>query len=119
MGGRRATSVSEILGAGRSHTRLVNKLDSALTADDTTAISAAASQLATKVVSPKELDSHLALLVPYIRRELSSKTPSDDLRRDVRREWSRVKKEHNVRLNRVVSEAVVQGAIDLLRRAKK
>lgn len=115
MGGRRATSLAEVLGSRRAYPGLERNLHQALSDQDPQAISNAAAALATKALRPKDLDSYLIHLVPFIRKQLAKPAPPKDVRRDVRREWSRVKKAHGIEVRRVISDAVVQAAEDLLR----
>jgi len=115
MGGRRATSLVEVIGTKKSYPTLEKKLHTALSDQDPIAISDAAANLATKVLSPQDLSSYLVHLVPFIKRELARWAPAKDVRRKVRREWSHIKKTHGIKLRSVVNDAVVQAAEDLLR----
>lgn len=115
MGGRRATSISDVLGPKKSYPSLEKKLHRALSEKDLKGISTAAATLATKSVPLTDLDSYLVHLVPFIRKQLTKKEPPKDVRRDVRREWARIKKSEGIQVRPVVSNAVVQAAIDLLK----
>ena len=120
MGGRRATTISDVLGSDKSYPRLERELQSALSDQNPHAISSVAAELAARALPQTELDTYLTLLVPFIKKELSRRRkPQEDIRRSVRREWSQVKKANNVEVRRVVNDAVVQAAIDVLKRAKK
>jgi len=115
MGGRRATSLVQVLGPKRIFPLLEKKLHTALSDQDPQAISDAAAALATKAVPRERADSFLALLVPFIKRQLARRAPPKDLRREVRREWAHIKKTHGIKVRRVISDAVVQAAEDLLK----
>ena len=67
MGGRRATSLTQVLGPKRAYPGLERKLHSALADQDPEAITDAAAALATKAVPPRDLDSYLVHLVPFIK----------------------------------------------------
>ena len=115
MGGRRATSLADVLGSEKTYPRLERELRSALSDQDPNAISDAAAALATRAVPPYRLDSYLALLVPFIRKQLARRAPPKDVRREVRREWAHIKKTHGIEVRRVVNDAVVQAAVDLIK----
>jgi hypothetical protein len=115
MGGRRATSLSEVFGPRKIPPGLEKRLHSALSDRDPQAISDAAASLATKALPRESLDSYITLLVPFVRQHLAKRTPPEDIRRDVRREWARLKKLHSIDVRRVISDAVVQAAEDFLK----
>ena len=115
MGGRRATSLVEVLGPSQTYPQLERDLHRGIAKEDARAISAAAASLAKKSLSPRRLDSYLELLLPFIKKRFQQQPKGRDLRADVRREWSRIKRAHEIRLNHVVNDAVVQAVIDLLR----
>ena len=115
MGGRRATSLADVLGPGRTYPGLQRKLHNALTDKNPQAISDAAAELAIKAVPRQRLDSYLKLLVPFIKKRLAKPAAPEDIRREVRIEWTHIKKAHGIEVRRVVNDAVVQAAEDLLR----
>ncbi len=115
MGGRRATSLDEVLGPKKSYPTLEKKLHSALSDRDPRAISDAAAAIATKAIPPQNVESYLVHLVPFIKKQLAKRVPPKDVRRKVRREWSRIKKAHGIKVRRVINDAVAQAAENLLR----
>lgn len=115
MGGRRARSISEVLGPGRSYPGLERQLTTALKSGDPSAIAEASVKLANKAVTTRELDTYLAYFVPYIQDKLAQAKPSGDIRKDVREEWSRLKRQHDIDVRGVLSDAVAQAVIDFLK----
>jgi hypothetical protein len=115
MGGRRATSLVEVLGPKKTYPTLEKKLRSALSDQDPHAISGAAAALATKAFPPRDFESYLVHLVPFIKKQLAKPAPPKDVRRKVRREWSHIKKTHGIKVRRVINDAVVQAAENLLK----
>ena len=115
MGGRRAASVSEFVGTGKRRKDLAEKIHSGFETGSHEDVSKAAASLAKQVVPKKRLNSYLALLVPFVTDQITRETPSANLRRDVRREWSRLKKVHGLKVSRIVSQAVEQATIAVIR----
>ena len=115
MGGRRATSLIEVLGPKKAYPKLEKKIQSALSDQDPRAISDAAAALATKALPSAALDTYLVHLSPFITKHLAMRTLPSDIRSKVRHEWSHIKGVHGIKVRRVVSEAVVQAAENLIR----
>jgi hypothetical protein len=115
MGGRRASSLVEVLGPKKTYPALEKRLYSALSDQDAHAISDAAAAISIRVVPPQDLDSYLVHLVPFIKKQLAKRPPPKDVRRMVRREWSHIKKTHSIKVRRVISDAVVQAAENLIK----
>lgn len=119
MGGRRATSLTHVVAIGRLDPSLERQLKTALQKGDPEAIAESGSALSLKAISSRQLDAFLEHFTPFIREKLARGRPLDDPRKEVRAEWSRLKREHDIRIKGVLSEAVVQAVIDFLRNRLK
>ena len=115
MGGRRARSLPQVLGEGHAYPLLERKLKAALKTGDPDAIAETSSELGRKAVSTQELDSYLAYFIPFIQDKLSRAKPLEDARKEVREEWARLKRRHEIKIRGVVSDAVAQAVIDFLK----
>ena len=114
MGGRRAVSIRDALGTSRSFPKLERDLDQGLSKQDPRAVSQAASDLAKRAIPATELTSHLRLFVPFIQKQLGE-APDRDVRSDVRREWARLKKTHDIHVSEAVNNSLVQAVISFLK----
>jgi hypothetical protein len=115
MGGRRATSLSAIASPSRSVSSIERKLKSAIRAGDPVAIAKSSLQLSKKVFAPGKLDDYLGHFTPFIRQKLAQGFPVLDPRKEVRAEWSRIKRDYDIPLTGARSQAVEQAVIDFIR----
>lgn len=113
MGGRRATSLGEVVGAARSPA-LEHQLKVALKSADPDAIAAASAELTRKAIPLRQLDECLTHFTPFVRAKLERGVPLEDPRREVRAEWASLKRQHDLHPSRVLSEAVEQAVMEFL-----
>jgi len=118
MGGRRAVSLSQVLGSTTREPKLEARLHSALRRGEPEEIADVSSALAARVLSPAEAANYLALFVPFVREHLTKPLPPQDLRASVREEWTHLKSKHDLNVKGVLNDAVVQSVLDLLRMSK-
>lgn len=119
MGGRRATSLVQVVGKEHLDPSLDRRLKTAIKKGDIEAIAESSTALSQRAIEDRELDDYLKRFTPFILEKLSRGKPLDDPRQEVRAEWSRLKREHDIRIGGVLSEAVVQAVIDLLQKRLK
>jgi hypothetical protein len=103
------------VGIGRLDTSLEQQLKTALKKGNIEAIAESSAALSRRAIANRELDGYLERFTPFIREKLSRRIPLDDPRKEVRAEWSRLKREYNIRIRAVLSQAVEQAVIDFLR----
>ncbi len=113
MGGRRATSLGAVVGDARSPA-LEHRLKVALKSADPEAIASTSAELTRKAIPLRQLDECLTHFTPYIRAKLEGGVPIEDPRREVRAEWSRLKRQHDLHPSSILSQAVEQAVIEFL-----
>ena len=113
MGGRRATSLNAVVGAAHSPA-LEHRLKVALRSADPEAIAATSAELTRRAIPLRQLDECLTHFTPFVRAKLERRVPLDDPRREVRAEWSRLKRQHDLHPSSVLSQAVEQAVIEFL-----
>ncbi len=115
MGGRRARSLSDLAAPGRSVVGIGRMLGAAIRQGDPDTIAKRSIQISKKSFVPSKIDSYFGYFVPFIHHKLSAGIQLIDARKEVRAEWSRIKREHGIEFHGVRNEAVVQAVIDFLR----
>jgi len=119
MGGRRAKSLSEILGSGMgarqaSFTRAVGK-------GDPENIAAKSAQLAADSEKISEILYYVSKLADFVVREATSQQELNYEQRQqlARQEWSRVKKEEGIGDDPIVTDAVVTAVAKAIGKGRK
>ena len=114
MGGRRARSLSDVF--GRVDPALERRLKSAVESGDGEALADSASAVARRAVITPHLAAYLEHFTPFIRARLARGTPLEDPRKEVRAEWSRLKRVRSLPVTGLQqADAIVQAVIDFLR----
>lgn len=114
MGGRRAVSISQVLGPARDEQQ-VARLHQALQSGTAEQIADVSSRLAREALSPTQAAEYLRLFLPFVRTHLKEPLAPDERRKAVRHEWTQIKKNHGLEVRGVINDAVVQAVLDLLR----
>jgi len=119
MGGRRAKSLSEIVGEGlgsqqAGFMRAVGK-------SDPESIATSSVELAAESDRITDILQYASKLTDFVVKEAKS---SQDLNHDerlklVRREWSRIKKKENIKDDRVITDIIVAAAVKALGKGRK
>jgi hypothetical protein len=121
MGGRRASSLSEIVGAGSRLAPLSRSLGRALTAEDPGRVAAATAHLLADGAKSTDILYYASQLTDFIRRVVESgKDLSYEKRESLaRQEWSRIKARDGLTDDAIVTQALVSAAARSLARQKK
>lgn len=119
MGGRRAKSLSQIVGEGlgkqqAGFMRAVGK-------HDPEGITASSAELAADSERITDILYYASKLADFVVKEAES---AQDLNHDerlklVRREWSRIKKKENIQDDSVITDAIVSAAVKAIGKGRK
>jgi hypothetical protein len=106
MGGRRARSVSEIVGSGLSGER---SLDRALEQGSPTALAASSARLVAESPRVTDILLYVAKLAPIVRSfvESGQDLSYEERQMFARREWSRLKQRENLPDDPVTTQTIV------------
>ena len=119
MGGRRARSISEVVGSG--HAPLKRRLGKALTAQDPQRVTETTAKLV--AVGEKTIDIlyYASRLAGFVRSVVESGKDLDYAEREAlaRRAWSRIKREDHLPDDPIVTGALVAAVAGALARGKK
>jgi hypothetical protein len=121
MGGRRARSIAEIVGAGGRVTAQAGKLSRALAREDAEEVVASSAGM---VVHSKRVDDILyyaSKLIPFITRNVKGRESLsyEDREKLVREEWSRIKRKEGLRHDAIVTKAIISATVKAIRTKKK
>lgn len=119
MGGRRARSLTEIVGSGLSAQR--GQFSKAMRGDDPRAVAVSSAMLLANSKRTAQILYYVTKLAGFVEREVKS---GGDLSFEerisrARREWSRIKKEENLPDDPVVTSAVVSAAARAIAKGRK
>lgn len=119
MGGRRATSVNEIVGVGNAS--LKRKLGRALDAQDPQRVAASAAELLAAGDKTIDILYYASRLAGFVRDVIESgKDLTYEQRQALAREaWSRIKQEEHLPDDPIVTHALVAAVAGALAKAKK
>jgi len=121
MGGRRASSISQIVGSGSRLRPLSQQLGRALSAENPQRVAEAAANLL--ATGPKSTDIlyYAAQMTKFIRRAVESGKDLPYNKREAlaREEWSRIKAREGLPDDSVTTQAIVSAAAKAMGRQKK
>lgn len=119
MGGRRARSLSEIVGAGQSAERA--SFTRALSEQDPEAVATSSAKLLAGSGKMAQIIYYAAKLTGFVRKTVESgKDLSYEDRVELaRKEWSRVKKKQNLADDPVVTNAIVSSVAKAIGKGEK
>ena len=119
MGGRRARSVSEIVGPG--NVPLKQKLGRALSAQDPGAVAESTAQLVAAGKKTIDILYYASRLAGFVRSVIDSgRDLTYEERQALAREaWSRIKKQEHLPDDAIVTQALVSAVAGALAKAKK
>lgn len=121
MGGRRASSISEIVGSGSRLAPLSQRLGRALTAEDPRQVAAATANLL--ATGPKSTDIlyYASQLIDFIRRmvERGKDLPYEEREALAREAWSKVKAREGLPDDAITTQAIVSAAARAIGRQKQ
>jgi hypothetical protein len=119
MGGRRSTSLGEILGSGlgaqqRNFTRAIGD-------KDPESIATSSAKLAAESDKISDILYYVAKLADFVRKEAKSKQDLNYGEREhlARREWSRIKKKEGLEDDPVVTKAIVSAVVKAIGKRRK
>lgn len=121
MGGRRASSISQIVGGGSRLAPLGRDLGRALTAKDPDRLAAATANLLSDGPKTTDILYYAAQLTDFIRRAVESRVdlPYEQRESLAREAWSRIKERDGLPDDSVVTQALVTAAARAVGRPKK
>ncbi|MEJ0085099.1 MAG: hypothetical protein WDO72_05430 [Pseudomonadota bacterium] len=121
MGGRRASSISEIVGSNPRLAPLSRKLGKALTSEDPEKVARAAADLVATGSKSTDILYYATQMSEFIRRTVESgKDLSHNERESLaREEWSRVKAREGLPDDSIATQAIVSAATRAIARKKK
>jgi hypothetical protein len=117
MGGRRATSLGEIVGGGlgpqkASFTRSIGDKDPERIAESSAKLAAGSERVS-------DILFYAAKLADFVRKHASEDLGYEERIHLAREEWSRVKKRDGIENDPIVTKAIVSAATKALGRGKK
>ena len=119
MGGRRARSVSEIVGAGNAS--LKRKLGKALAQQDPQHVAETTARLVAAGEKTIDILYYASRLASFVRRAVESGEELSYAERETvaRREWSRIKREEHLPDDPIATRALVAAVAGALARGKR
>ncbi len=119
MGGRRARSISEIVGSGLSSQRA--SFTRALTQEDPEAVASSSARLLAGSGKMAQIIYYTAKLSQFVREAVQSgKDLNYEQRMELaRKEWSRVKKEQKLSDDPIVTNAIVSSVAKAIAKGRK
>jgi len=119
MGGRRAPSLSDIVGEGLG--RQQAGFMRAVGKSDPEGIATSSAELAAESGKITDILHYASKLADFVIKEAES---AQDLNHDerlklVRREWSRIKKKENIKVDRVITDIIVAAAVKAIGKGRK
>ncbi len=121
MGGRRASSISEIVGRGSRLAPLSQRLGKAISAEDPQQVAETTANLL--ATGPKSTDIlyYAAQLADFIRRVVESRKdlPYQERESLAREEWSKIKTREGLPDDPIITQAIVSAAARAIGRQKK
>jgi hypothetical protein len=119
MGGRRARSLSEIVGTGLGRQQAI--FTRAVGQENPEGIAASSAKLIAESDKISSILYYASKLTDFILKEAKSKEDLNYVEREklARQEWSRIKKEENIPNDPVVTEAIVSAAAKAIGRGSK
>jgi hypothetical protein len=121
MGGRRASSIREIVGSGSRLAPLSQKLGKALTAEDPDQVASAAANLLATGPKSTDIFFYAAQLTDFIKRTVASGKDLSYEEREAlaRKEWSKIKERENLPDDAIITNVIIPAAARAIARQKK
>jgi hypothetical protein len=119
MGGRRARSLKEIVGAGLSAQK--RKFTEAISEKDPQAVAVSSANLLANSKKTTDIIYYASLLTDFVKR-MARRARDLDFEERValaRKEWSRIKKEQNLEDDPIVTNTIVSAAAKAIAKGRK
>jgi hypothetical protein len=119
MGGRRATSLGEILGSGLGPQKA--SLRRAIGNKDPESIATSSAKAAAESDDISDILYYASKLAPFVREHSKSKKELnfEERKRLAAQEWSRIKKAEGIENNPIITRAIVLAAAKAIRKERK
>ncbi len=119
MGGRRARSLTEIVGSGLTAQR--GKFAKAMSDEDPGAVAVSSAELLAKSKKTVDILFYAARLAGFVKKQVQE---GKDLSYEervalARREWSRIKKKENLEDDPIITNAIVSAVVSAIGKGRK
>lgn len=117
MGGRRATSLGEVVGKGLGPQKA--SFSRAISGKNPEGIAESSAKLAAESDKISDILYYAAKLADFVRKHADENLGHEERIRLARQEWSRVKKRDGIENNPLITNAIVSAAAKALGKGKK